>query len=117
MYDELVFGNRALRGFNVAIGAWLFASAFLWEHAPDQKTNTWVCGVLTVVFALLAMVAPPARWLNAVVAVWLALSVWVLPHADLATQTNNTVAAIAIFLFTLFLGGGERRTVPYRVPA
>jgi len=43
---------------NIVLGVWLFISAFLWPHTYAQMTNTWILGVLCVVFALVAMRVP-----------------------------------------------------------
>src|SRR5690349_1717021 len=52
------------RWLNVLLGVWLFISAFLWPHSQAQFTNTWLMGVLAVIFALLASRLNEARYLN-----------------------------------------------------
>jgi hypothetical protein len=99
---------------NVILGVWLFISAFLWPHTYSQMTNTWILGVLAVAFALLAMRVPEARYLNTILAVWLFISVWALPTMSVATQWNNALVAIAIFLMSLapgYLGGPGARPI------
>ena len=49
------------RTLNIALGVWLFISAFLWPHTSAQFTNTWICGALTVAFSLIAMRVPESR--------------------------------------------------------
>src|SRR5512146_2183812 len=97
-----------VRAVNVVLGIWLFVSAFIWAHAPAQQTNTWILGLLCVIFALIAMSSPPARWLNTALSIWLFISVWALPHDNLGTQWNNALVAIAIFVLSLVPGAGER---------
>ncbi len=109
--------GRLARGLNVALGIWLFISAFVWGHDPAQRTNTWILGVLCVVFALAAMSAPTARWLNTALSIWLFISVWALPHQSLATMWNNALVAIAVFLLSLVPGTGYPRFAMRRVPA
>lgn len=92
---------------NVVIGVWLFISAFVWQHTPAQMTNTWILGVLCVAFALIAMAAPPARYLNTALAVWLFISAWVLPTIHRGTIWNNVLCAIAIFILSLMPTGRE----------
>ncbi len=94
----------AARTLNVILGIWLFISAFAWDHAAAQQANTWILGVLCVVFALAAMRAPQARWLDAALAIWLFISVWALPHRNLGTMWNDALVAIAIFLLSLVPG-------------
>lgn len=105
--------TQVARGLNVLLGIWLFISAFIWEHTQAQRTNTWILGVLCVVFALIAMSTPQARWLNTILSIWLFISVWALPHRNLATMWNNVLVAIAVFLLSLVPGRPERM-VPRR---
>jgi len=109
--------SRMARGINLILGIWLFISAFIWNHTVAERTNTWILGVLCVVFALIAMSTPTARWLNTALAVWLFISVWALPHTSLGTMWNNALVAIAVFLLSLVPGAGERPLATTRVPA
>jgi hypothetical protein len=93
--------TSAARAVNVILGIWLFLSAFLWPHSAAQRTNTWILGVLCVAFALSAMRSPESRYLNTILAIWLFISVWALPSISIATQWNNAIVAIAIFVASL----------------
>ncbi|MGC4117917.1 MAG: SPW repeat protein [Myxococcales bacterium] len=86
---------------NIVVGVWLFVSAFLWKHAPQQMTNTWILGLLCVAFALIAMAVPEARYLNTALSIWLFVSAFVLPRVSTGTVWNNVICAIAIFLLSL----------------
>ena len=86
---------------NVIIGVWLFISAFLWPHLQAQQSNTWICGVLCVIFALVAMAVPWVRYLNTMLAIWLFVSAWALPSVQPGTIWNNVLCAIAIFILSL----------------
>ncbi len=114
----VVRGNegRIARGINVVLGIWLFSSAFVWQHTTAQRTNTWILGILCVIFALVAMSTPQVRWLNTALAVWLFISVWALPHMNLATMWNNALVAIAIFIASLVPSRPEVG-IPHRAPA
>ena len=83
------------RLINVLLGVWLFISAFLWPHTYEQMTNTWILGVLCVVFALIAMRVPQARYLNTALAVWLFISAFALPGATRGPRCNNILGASA----------------------
>ncbi len=107
----------AARWLNVALGAWLFISAFVWPHTASQQTNTWILGILCFVFALAAMRVSTARWLNTALSIWLFISVWALPHQNLATMWNNAIVAVVVFLASLVPGPGERSLTPRRVTA
>ena len=86
---------------NVVLGVWLFISAFIWRDSHAQATNTWICGVLCVVFAIVGMGVPWARYLNTALAVWLFVSAWALPTERLTTLWNNVICAIALFVVSL----------------
>jgi hypothetical protein len=89
------------RAVNVVLGIWLFISAFLWPHSQAQMTNTWILGVLCVVFALIAARIPSASYLNTALAVWLFISAFALPTAQIGTMWNNALVAVAIFIASL----------------
>ncbi len=108
--------SKVARGINVVLGIWLFISAFAWEHTFAERTNTWILGVLCVVFALVAMSTSTARWLNTALAIWLFISVWALPHDNLGTMWNNAIVAIVVFLVSLS-APEERPGIPARTPA
>jgi hypothetical protein len=97
----------APRGLNVALGVWLFISAFLWPHSQGQMTNTWLMGVLCVVFAVAAMYVEQVRFLNTLLAIWLFISAFALPSLSVGTTWNNAIVAIAIFLVSLVPSRGR----------
>jgi hypothetical protein len=105
---------------NIILGVWLFLSAFLWPHNQAQLTNTWIVGVLCVIFALIAMAVPWVRYLNTLLAIWLFISAWALPMTNAGTIWNNVLVAIAMFIASLIPSepGEERgffgRPVPPR---
>ncbi|WP_437964890.1 hypothetical protein WMF04_35200 [Sorangium sp. So ce260] len=107
--------TAAVRGINIALGVWLFISAFLWRHSQGQFTNTWVVGALCALFAVLAIWAPRARYLNAILAIWLFVSAWSITALSAATVWNNALVAIAILIVSLVpteVAVRASRTVP-----
>jgi hypothetical protein len=92
---------------NAVIGVWLFISAFVWPHMDPQRTNTWVCGALCVVFALVAMAVPWVRYLNTLLAIWLFITAWALPSGTPGTIWNNVLCSIAIFIISLVPSAAE----------
>ena len=92
------------RDLNFLLGIWLFFSAFLWPLAHAQMVNTWILGVLCVVFSILGMVHTGTRHLNTVVGFWVFVSAWALPWDRLATVWNNVIVGIAIFVVSLLPG-------------
>jgi hypothetical protein len=89
------------RTANVILGIWLFISAFVWTHSQAQLTNTWILGVLCVVFALIAMRVEQFRYLNTALAIWLFISAFALYTHSHGTLWNNALVAIAIFIASL----------------
>jgi hypothetical protein len=108
--EPVVRGSPA-RVLNVLLGIWLFISAFAWPHAGAERTNTWLMGVLTVIFALVSMAQPSARYLNTVLSIWLFISAWALPTLSVGTIWNNVLVAIAIFIVSLVPGTEGSRPV------
>lgn len=98
------------RVVNVILGVWLFISAFVWPHSNEQMTNTWILGLLQVIFALVAIFAlAQARFLNTILAVWLFISAFALPETVPGTMWNNVIVAILTFAFSLIPSPGEPR--------
>ncbi len=104
------------RYVNLVLGIWLFISAFVWEHTAAERANTWILGVLFVIFALVAIRSPAARWVNTALSIWLFISVWALPHDNVATMWNNAILAIVVFIASLVSGPEEHAGIPHRQP-
>lgn len=105
--------GRTGRYLNMALGLWLFISAFLWPHSQAQFTNSWLMGLLCIGFASLALVVPQFRYLNTALAVWLFISAFALPRISVATVWNNALVAIGIFVLSL-AGAAAPLAVPRR---
>jgi hypothetical protein len=99
------------RLINAVVGVWLFLSAFLWPHTRAQMFNTWISGVLCVVFAVAGIAAPGARHLNTALAIWIFVSSWTIPSSSAATLWNNVLCAIAIFVVSLI--PSDTKTLPH----
>lgn len=83
------------------LGAWLFLSGFLWNHADVQRANAWAIGVLFVSVALVARAASRMRYVNTALAAWLLVSVWVLPHVTAVTRWNDGTVAVLVLALSL----------------
>jgi len=94
-------GASLARMIQIALGAWLFISAFIWPHTTAQMTNSWICGAIAVVFAAIAIRAPQARYVNTAVSVWLFISTFALPRMSVGTTWNNILVAIAMFIVSV----------------
>jgi len=97
-------GNAA-RFVNAVVGAWVFLSAFLLPQSAPSRTNTWVCGLLVVLFALIAMRAPAARFVNTAIALWLFITAFSLPAVSEASVWSNWISGVVIFFVSLMPGG------------
>ncbi len=100
-----------VRLVNAVLGLWLFISAFAWTHSAPQMANTWILGMLAVIFSLVAIPVPPVRFVNSLLAVWLFVSAFALPHLSAVTVWNNAIVAIAIFIVSL-VPSSAREDVP-----
>ncbi len=89
------------RWLNVALGAWLFISAFVWRHGAAQFQNSWIMGIIMVGLALLAGGYPWARFLNAGAAVYLFFSTLLLPRVNAGTVWHNCILAVLVFIISL----------------
>ncbi|MHB8878479.1 MAG: SPW repeat domain-containing protein [Myxococcaceae bacterium] len=104
----------AARVLAIILGAWLFLSAFLWPHSAAQYTNTWISGLLCVLFAVVSFARPGARYLNTALSIWLFISAFVLPQVSLAGVWNNALVAIGIFVVSLIPAMGVPLNRPGR---
>ena len=85
------------RALNVALGAWLFVSAFAWPHTRWQFISTAIPGLQVVAFALAACVAPRVRYLNTTLGAYLFVSAWFYSSTtlpELATQWHNAIIGL-----------------------
>ncbi len=77
------------RAANLILAGWLFFSAFAWDHAPGERVNTAYVGLLVFASAFAAVTRPRARNLTTALALWLLVSVLLLPGVHPATAWNN----------------------------
>jgi hypothetical protein len=84
---------------NLALGFWLFVSAFLWPHLPSQRLTAWVVGMAVVLGALVSLSGP--RWgrhLSAVAGGCLIVSALV-PNLPRLTFWNHMLVGLLVVLF------------------
>jgi fructose-specific phosphotransferase system IIC component len=101
--------HRMARAIQIALGVWLFISAFAWSHTPSQFNNAWVVGALIAIMAAASMAAPLLRYANTALAVWLFISPFVLPTIAAATMWNHIIVAVALFLASMVPEVAARR--------
>ena len=86
--------DLSFRWVNVALGAWLFVSAFLWPHSTAQFNNSWLVGIAAAVVAAIAMRVDAARYLNLALAAWLFIAAFALPVSSEGTLWNNLLVSV-----------------------
>lgn len=84
------------RIFNILMGLWLFASAFILPQGRAGVVSTAICGALTVLFAALTSYNRRSRYLTeSVGALVVVLAFALQPHGS-ATFLHNGVIGISI---------------------
>jgi len=97
----------------IALGVWLFISAFAWTHAPAAQANTWIVGVLIVIVGVWSLFEPGARVASALLALWLFFSTVTLTHDSPNTLWNNvSVAGLLFFVSLITTGPAVRLRTP-----
>jgi hypothetical protein len=102
------------RWLSLALGIWLFISAFAWPHNPVSRANTWILGVIIAVVAAIAQARPVVRWVNTAASVWLFIATLAVTHATYMTMWNNLIVAVVVFLLSFVRGEGARTPVGNR---
>jgi len=86
---------------NIALGAWLFVSAFLWHHNHAQFTSALVVAMIAVLGATVSLVEDSFRFVTTVAAAWLVVGGFVLPRASTGTMWNDVLVGVVLFFFSL----------------
>jgi hypothetical protein len=87
---------------NLALGLWLQISSVAWRHGDAARISAWLPGLLISVIAVLSMGAPPMRWLNAVLAMWLIAWTAVSASTDALTYWNGVGCGLLILIISTF---------------
>ena len=87
---------RNARFVNIAAGAWLVVSTFLWPHSHSQHVNTWFMGLLVMAIAVFALRIRGLRYLNTIVGGWLIISAFALPTIAWGTRWNDFIFGVII---------------------
>jgi hypothetical protein len=93
--------SQQSRYLNIALGVWLFISAFVWHHSHAQFTNSWIMGIIVTAVALISLSVPTFRYVNTLAGAWLIISGFALPRVTSGTTWNNVLVGIAVFLVSL----------------
>lgn len=96
--------GRLARILNTALGLWLFVSIFVWPHTPAQSANVALVGLFVALTALSAWTTGPRlrlRLINAALGAWLLVSIVAFPTRSVATNINDAIVGVLVFLFAL----------------
>ncbi|MFZ0565296.1 MAG: vitamin K epoxide reductase family protein [Chlamydiales bacterium] len=88
------------------IGVWLLFANDLLGFKGILGNNTDVCGALIVVFSIIswAEVIRALRFMNILVACWLAIASWVLPGSTTLLIWHSVVVAAIVIILSIFRG-------------
>ena len=84
------------RIFNVLMGLWLFASAFVLPQGSGQLASTAICGALTVVFAAYTSYNVRSRYLTAAVGALVVVLAFAVHPLGSATFWHNGIIGISM---------------------
>ena len=84
------------RIFNILMGVWLFASAFILPQGRVQFASTALCGALAALFAAMTNYDLRARYLSAAVGALVVVLAFTLHPMGSATFWHNGVMGISI---------------------
>jgi hypothetical protein len=89
------------KGVNFVLGLWLIVSTFVFPQTSDGALVSWIAGALIAISSAAAFVAGGVRYIDALLAVLLAVAALVLPAASAATRINELCVAAAVLVFAL----------------
>jgi hypothetical protein len=85
----------------IALGAWLFASAFAFGESGAAHTDALLLGALAFCIGIASLLVPTLRWLNMALSVVLFLTCWAFAHASAGALWNGLLIAVAIFCLSI----------------
>ena len=86
------------RIFNILMGLWLFASAFVLPQGRGQVASTAICGALTTLFAALTRYDNRSRYLTEAVGALVVVLAFAAHPLGSATFWHNGVMGISIIV-------------------
>lgn len=101
------------RIFNLVLGAWLFLSAFAWQHTAHSRWIAVSIGLSIALVSAWAMFVRAVHWFNALLAIILLVSTVHHTHTAL-TAWNHAIVAIVVFALALVPRGWQLRRVSPR---
>lgn len=96
-----VRSSVVLAVLTMALGAWLFVSAFVLPHGSTTGFNDVVCGLVIVTFGACTLYAPAFRYFNTGTALYLGVSAALLFGTSPVGRANEALVAAAVFAISL----------------
>jgi len=84
------------RIFNILMGLWLFASAFVLPQGRGQWTSTAICGALAALFAVLTSYNRRSRYVTAAVGALVVVLAFAIYPLGSATFWHNGIVGLSI---------------------
>ena len=84
------------RIFNILMGVWLFASAFVLPQSRVQLASTALCGALTALFAVFTNYDLRSRYVSAAIGLLTVVLAFAVHPMGSATFLHNGVMGISI---------------------
>ena len=84
------------RIFNILMGLWLFASAFILPQSRGQWASTAICGALAALFAALTSYNLRSRYVTAAIGALVVVLAFTVHPLGSATFWHNGVMGISI---------------------
>ena len=104
MINRDISAVKTASTISLLAGIWLFISPWVYgAYATPNVWNSWIVGVLIMLFAAIRMWSPEARGASVVsllLGIWTLASPWIFRYAGNAGRFVNSVAVGAI-VFTL----------------
>ena len=84
------------RIFNILMGLWLFASAFILPQSRGQWASTAICGALAALFAALTSYNLRSRYVTAAIGALVVVLAFAIHPLGSATLLHNGIVGISI---------------------
>jgi hypothetical protein len=92
------------RPLAIIAGLWLVLSALLWPHTRPVLLNDLIVGGLIIIVGLISLKLHVLRFAHLALAVWLGVSVFVLPHTNRLTFGHDLIIALLVAIDSLVPG-------------
>lgn len=92
-----------IRVLNALLGLWLFASAFMFSHAPAPFINVLVVSLAVMAVGMASILGRHgARRVNAALGAWLVISALAFPNIPTAGIVHQIVMGVLLVITALF---------------